>query len=722
MIVGGGFKAIWYSLKAARKVGYKNMLDASLSKNTCKTCALGMGGQKGGMTNETGNFPEVCKKSFQTQITDIQSPIPEKLFHEKSITEFRNMPARLLERSGRLNTPLHKNKGDSFYSPISWDVAIEKIVDRLKETSADRSFFYCSGRSSNEAAFLLQLFARVYGTNNIHNSAYYCHQASSVGISSTIGTGTATIRLEDLESANLIFVIGANPASNHPRFMRQLMKCRRRGGKVIIINPVKESGLVKFSIPSDFRSLLSGGSKIASEFIQIKIGGDIALLKGIAKAVVELGKHDLQFMKAHTNNSNEYIADIKETTWETIVSSCGISKKRIEQIAEIYGKSDKVIFSWAMGITHHEHGSENVESIVNLALLRGMVGKRFAGLLPLRGHSNIQGIGSVGVAPVLKPKIFENMEKHLGIKLPTTPGMDTISCMKASYENKIDLAFLLGGNLYNANPDEQFTEKALNAISFKIFLNTTLNKGHFVSVDQEVIILPVAARDEERQETTQESMFSFVRMSDGGIVRLNNVRPEVEIISDIAQKVLGNKPVDFSKLNDHSNLRKLIKEIIPGFEKISEMDETKDEFHISDRTFHKPNFATPDKKANFRICSIPTLNGAEDEFRLMTVRSDGQFNSIIYEEEDIYREQTSRWVVLMNKNDIKKKGLKENDCVTLESSVGKMENVIVREFNISSGNVLTYYPEANILVPTTTDKRSLTPSYKLVWVKIGQSL
>lgn len=720
-MIGGGFKAIFYSLKAAKTVGYRRMFRATMSKNTCKPCALGMGGQQGGMADEMKHFPEVCKKSFQAQLTDIQPSIPDRFFKEHSIEELKKIPALKLERSGRLNTPLYKAEGDTHYSTISWDEALSRIVDKFKSTSPDRSYFYSSGRSSNEAAFLLQLFARNYGTNNISNCSYYCHQASGVGMGSTIGTGTATIQLEDLEKADLIFVIGANPASNHPRFMRQLLHCRRRGGHVIVINPAKENGLVKFAIPSDFKSMISGGSKISTEYLQIPIGGDIPLLKGIAKAVIEAGKQNLQFMEDHTNGHEEYISDIHETSWESIVSESGISKKQIESIANIYGNSSNVIFSWAMGITHHEHGVENVESIVNLALLRGMVGKPMAGLLPLRGHSNVQGIGSVGVVPVLKDKFLKNIEEHFGIKLVSTPGMDTLSCMKAAVNGKIDLALILGGNLYNASPDAQFAEKSLNEIPFKVFLNTTLNHGHLYGVKQEVLILPVAARDEETQKTTQESMFSFVRMSDGGIMRLNNVRSEVDIISDIAQKVIVKPPIDYEKLKHHENIQEAIAKVVPGYEEISNIKETKKEFHISGRVFHKPQFATPDGKANFRICPIPLLRGDDGEFRMMTIRSEGQFNSIIYEEADLYRKQTSRWIVLMNKDDIKNMGLVENDLVTLESSVGKMENVKVRRFDIPSGNVMTYYPESNVLVPTTTDPRSFTPAYKLVWVKIYEN-
>ncbi len=350
-----------------------------------------------------------------------------------------------------------------------------------------------------------------------------------------------------------------------------------------------------------------------------------------------------------------------------------------------------------------------------------MIGKRYAGMLPLRGHSNVQGVGSIGVTPAIKEQLTKNIEKYFGIHLPTTPGMDTMSCMKASLKGEIDLAFLLGGNLFSSNPDTQFAEKALNAISFKVFLTTTLNHGHFNGVNNEVVILPVAARDEEQQKTTQESMFNFIRMSNGGINRLDNVRSEVNIISDIAQRVLGNSILDFEKLKQHSNLRKLIGQLVPGFEQMSSIDETGEEFQVPNRTYHQPKFNTPDHKANFRICEIPSFEGNEDKFRMMTVRSEGQFNTVIYDEEDIYREQTSRRVVLMNKDDIKNKGLNENDLVTLESSTGKMENIMVREFDISSGNIMTYFPESNVLVPTITDPRTQTPAYKLVWVKVYAS-
>jgi len=335
------------------------------------------------------------------------------------------------------------------------------------------------------------------------------------------------------------------------------------------------------------------------------------------------------------------------------------------------------------------------------------------------------------VTPALKEKVFENIQKHLGVRLPTSPGLDTIASVDAAYNGSINVAVLLGGNLFGATPNRDYTEKALDNIPFKVFLNTTMNKGHVSGINKEVIILSVAARDEEKQSTTQESMFSFVRLSDGGIVRLNNVRSEVDIISDIAIGVLGKKQLDslhfggtgsrsleklFKEFKNHTNIRKAIAATIPGFEKMETIDDTREEFQIEGRTFHEPEFATKDKKANFRVVAMPrSKNGW---FRLMTVRSEGQFNTIIYEEKDIFRGQDERWVVMMNKEDIKSLGLKENDKVKLQNGVGKMENVKVREFDIARGNLMAYYPEANVLIPTDTDGRSKTPAFKSTLISV----
>ncbi|HIN26226.1 MAG TPA: histidine kinase, partial [Candidatus Marinimicrobia bacterium] len=447
-----GFSSITDSLKIASKVGFGNFYRSITSRNTCKTCALGMGGQKGGMTNEISSFPEICKKSIQAQLTDIQQAIPESFFQDNTIADFKQITPRKLERLGRLNTPLYKKRESNQYIPISWNKALKKIFATLQQTDPERTFFYSSGRSSNEAAFLLQLFVRVYGTNNINNCSYYCHQASGVGLSATIGSGTATVVLEDLRQSDMIWVIGANPSSNHPRLLTELLRCRRRGGKVIIVNPIKEPGLVRFNVPSDWRSMLLGDNEIATDYVQPNIGGDIALFKGIAKVLIESGNIDMAFIEDHTSGYQGYAQDIMETSWTDITTSSAIDRAKFNHLADLYLSAENVIFSWAMGITHHDHGVDNVESIVNLALLRGMVGKENAGLLPLRGHSNVQGVGSMGVTPALKDTVLKKLEKKMGILVPQANGLDTMGCIESAYNGEMDFAFLMGGNLYAATP------------------------------------------------------------------------------------------------------------------------------------------------------------------------------------------------------------------------------------------------------------------------------
>ena len=386
----GGWGAIRYSLKMARRAGgLWPMMRALASRNNCKSCALGMGGQKGGMRDEQGHFPAVCNKSFVAQASDMQGALSEQFFLDHSIAELSNWTPRELEWSGRLVSPLLMEENDTHYRPISWADATDRIVQKIKATSPDKTFFYASGRSSNEAGFLLQLFARQFGTNNVNNCSYYCHQASGVGLKQSLGTSTATIDLEDLDHSDLIFLVGANPASNHPRFLRTLMNVRRRGGQVIVVNPARERGLENFSVPSDLRSLLFG-SEIASLYIQPHIGGDIALFTGIAKALFDIAESNpsvlsQEFIDNHTENFAELENDIKNVSWESLEASSGISRKEMENTANVFSKSKNAVFAWAMGITHHAFGVDNVQAMVNLALMRGMVGRKHAGLLHYEG-------------------------------------------------------------------------------------------------------------------------------------------------------------------------------------------------------------------------------------------------------------------------------------------------------------------------------------------------
>lgn len=718
-IVGGGPKKVLYTLKTVARIGLLNSAKALNSKNTCKACGLGMGGQRGGMTNENNEFPSVCNKSIQAQSTDIQLPIPTDLFAH-TLDDFKQLTAYELEHLGRLNNPLFKTADNNKYTPVSWEFALDKMARTFAATNPERSFFYSSGRSSNEAGFILQLLVRLYGTNNVNNCSYYCHQATGVGLQNVIGTGTATVSLEDVGQSDCIFVIGANPASNHPRFVHQLKNCRERGGQVIVINPAKEPGLVRFAVPKSARSMLSGGTWIASEYLQPRIGSDLALLKGIAKALLESQHIAQEFIAGYTNGFDEFKADIDQHSWNQLCEACGISEEKIRELATAYAKAEKAIFAWGMGITHHLHGVENVEAIANLALLRGMLGKPAAGLLPLRGHSNVQGIGTVGVKPVLAEDVLQSMEQQMQVKLPRTTGMDTLACLEAAHAGKIDAALIMGGNLFSATPNRQFAQEALDRIPFKVYLTTTLNMGHVNGVESsEALILPVTARDEEWQSTTQESMFNYIRLSDGGIERLHNVKPEVEILCELGKRLLPDCPLDFQQLKNHDSIRAYIAATIPGLGELKDIGTNKQEFTINNRLLHQPEFKTANGKAQFQVTPLPQEKiSSEYPFLLASIRSEGQFNSIIYEENDSYRGTDTRWSVLMNSDDIKALGVKPGDCVNVQSPYGEMKNVKVFDFGLPRGNLLAYYPEANVLIGTAQDPRSKTPAFKSVPVNI----
>jgi molybdopterin-dependent oxidoreductase alpha subunit len=716
---GGGWPAIWYTLRKAREAGgILKLWRAMRSKNACKTCALGMGGQSGGMVNEAGHFPEVCKKSLQAMVADMQGAIQPEFFATYATVQMQRFSPRELETCGRLTQPMLCGS-DGYYRPIAWEDALSRIASKLKSVSPNETFWYFSGRSSNEAGFLLQVLARVYGTNNVNNCSFYCHQASGVGLSSAIGNGTATVTLSDVEHADLVFLIGGNPASNHPRLMRTLMQVRRAGGQVIVINPVVETGLVNFSVPSDMRSLFFG-SEIASLYVQPHIGGDLALLAGIGKAILEMGAHDETYLNEFTEGWPEQKAQLTSLAWEEIVAKSGADKAQILEIARRYAAAKSVVFSWTMGITHHTNGVQNVQAIVNLALLRGMVGKPHAGLMPIRGHSNVQGIGSVGVTPQLKDAVLQGLQKHFNISLPTTPGLDTLGCMEGANDGSLKVGVCLGGNLYGSNPDATFAAQALGKLDLLVYLNTTLNTGHAHGLAKETLILPVLARDEEPQSTTQESMFNFVRLSDGGPARHVGPRSEIQIISELGERLLGTTgPMDWRAMGDANRIRQAISQIIPGWDAIAEIDQNKKEFFIAGRTLHQPKFPTPSGKAKMHVHSLPELLASPGHFRLMTVRSEGQFNTVVYEEYDLYRGQDRRDIILLHPDDVTRLGMQTEQLATIRSAVGKMENIIVRGWDkIRAGNALMYYPEANVLVPRSADPASKTPSFKSVLVEV----
>ncbi|MCG8605852.1 FdhF/YdeP family oxidoreductase [bacterium] len=714
---GGGWPAIVYSLRMAKKAGGIGKLYKALrSSNTCKTCAIGMGGVEGGMRNELGQGLQVCKKSMQAQAQDMQPGIPKSFFERHSLAELSRWSGRQLEAAGRLVHPLYSPKGAQHFQLLDWPRAMEILLERWQAASPDRSFFYTSGRSSMEAAFLIQLLARQWGTNNVNNCSYYCHQASGVGLSQVLGTGTSTVKLEDLQKADLVVLIGANPASNHPRFMTYLAELKRRGGKVVVINPFKEVGLQHFRVPSDLRSLFFG-SKISDLYLQPHCGGDLTLLKAAALLSWRHNKISRDFLAKYCQGWQALEKDLKSADLDTLLQQSGIAREELEKFCDCLWRSKSTIFAWAMGITHHERGVDNVRAIANLALMRGMIGKPGAGLLPIRGHSNVQGVGSVGVIPKLKPHMVQTMLKHLNIEVPAAPGMDTFRCVQAADDGAVDFAVLVGGNLYAANPDLEWSAQALNNIGFTASLSTTLNLGHIHGRGQEALILPVRARDEEKQSTSQESMFNYVRLSNGGqAAPAPDLPTESEILVQAGERLFGEEPVPWSRLQDHHEIRRFISKTVPAMQPISELDQGR-EFTIPGRIKHTPEFSTESGRANLTPLAAYDARPSEGHFNLMTMRSEGQFNTIVYEDKDLYRGVEHRLVVFMNRSDIRKLDLTEEEWIWVESEIGKMKAEVV-EGPIRAGNLAMYYPEANAIVPARVDPQSRTPVFKCVSVRV----
>jgi molybdopterin-dependent oxidoreductase alpha subunit len=455
-------------------------------------------------------------------------------------------------------------------------------------------------------------------------------------------------------------------------------------------------------------------------YVQPHIGGDIALLAGMAKRVLERHGEDRSFIENRTEGFDDFRQQLERTSWDEIEARSGVDRTTLDRATELYLAARSAVFGWTMGITHHLHGVQNVQMIANLALLRGMVGRPPAGLMPIRGHSNVQGVGSVGVTPQLKQAILQRYERRLGISVPQSPGLDTMGCMQAAFEHRMQAAVCLGGNLYGSNPDSQFAGQAISRLGLIAYLSTTLNTGHAWGTAHETMILPVLPRDEEPQPTTQESMFSFVRMSDGGPARHAGPRSEVAVLTQVGRQLFGDDGrIDWKQLEQHRQVRQLIAELIPGLEPLGSMDDSRREFSIAGRHALADTFPTATGMARFQAMPLPERPQLKSrELRLMTVRSEGQFNTVVYEEEDVYRGQQRRDVILIHPDDLQRLGVRPDQPVTVRSSTGVLRHQRVRPFDIRPGNALMYYPEANVLVPRGVDPLSKTPAFKSVVVTV----
>ncbi len=726
--MGGGLPVVQYWAEHTLSPEGPKLWQRLLHKSACLSCAWGTGGQKGGFTNELGESLQHCMKSVEAISAELQPPVSTHFFDLHSIAELQQLTSLEADRLGRLSFPVILREGKSYYERICWD-EIYAIAEAAFRKPPERVASYSSGRSSNEAAYLLQLMMRALGSNNLADCSDLCHVPSTVGLKEMFGSGTSMVSLDSLKKADCVVLIGSNAPANHPRLMNELIELRDRGGKVIVVNPVVEVGLVKFASPAFPLKSLFTGSDISSVYLQPIPGSDVALFVGIQKALIEQNLIQIDYLCAHAEGWEAVVNFANSTSWETIVATCGVSQEEIEIAASIIGTSKGVVFAWAMGATQHENGVDNVYAIANTALLTGNAGKDGGGTMPIRGHSNVQGFGSMGVTVQLKQEIQVALEKLLGRSLNRNPGYRARNLIDAADAGKVDTLICLGGNLYAANPDLKQAKRALNNIETIIYLATKPNLGHFHGLAKKnTIIVPVFNRFENPHKTTTESGNNFVRLNNEGKTHIKDgdLISEVEFLTELAHRIHGDDPIQWHQLQDTKYVRQLIAQTIPGFEPMATIDDTKEEFTIGGRIFKAPKFATPSGKAKMFVTPLPKLHlpqakefGVPESTHgivlvLMTGRSYSQHNTVVYKEGDRYRGMPHRNCILMNSVDAEKAGLQEHQRVTVQGDAGKMENVEIIFGSVRQGAAFMFYPEVNTIFKARTDNKCGIPAFKRV--------
>ncbi len=649
-------------------------------------------------------------------------------FARHSVAELSKQSDHWLGKQGRLTFPMVLKPGATHYQPLGWDEAFALLGSELRALeSPDQAIFYTSGRTSNEAAFLYQLFVREYGTNNLPDCSNMCHESSGSGLSETIGIGKGTVRLDDFEKAQVIFVAGQNPGTNHPRMLTALQQAKRAGAKIVSVNPLREAGLIAFKHPQEALRLFGAGTQLTDLFLQIRINGDVALFQGLGKAVVEAGAVDEAFVRERTENWLLYAANLRSLNWADIESACGISQARIREAAQLVAQNERIIVCWAMGLTQHQNAVDNVREVVNLLLLRGSLGKPGAGVCPVRGHSNVQGDRTMGIWEKPPPAFLDALEKATGIRAPREPGLDTVEAIHALHAGKAKVFFALGGNFLQATPDTEYTAAALRTARLTAHVSTKLNRSHLVA-GTTAVILPCLGRTEADggQFVTTENSMGVVQMSQGRVPPASeHLLSEPAIVARLAEATLGARSkVKWSWLaKDHDRIRDLIAQVIPGAERYNERVRKPGGFYLPNGP-REGNFTTATGSAKFTVHTLPKHELRKGQLLMMTVRSHDQFNTTIYGLEDRYRGlKGDRRVVLVNAEDLREQGLQNGQTVDLTSHF-QGETRTARRFtavayDIPRGCACTYFPEANTLVPARhVAHTSNTPASKSVVITL----
>ena len=750
----GGFSSLKSTLKHIIKsqqpqTNLKNLLIANTKDGfDCPGCAWG---------DKQEGFLHFCENGAKAIAWESTSKkVDAKFFAEHTVSQLLKQSDYWLEYQGRLSQPVRYNQQTDKYEAVSWDDAFSLIAEHLNGLSSpDQAEFYTSGRASNEASFLYQLFGRLYGTNNFPDCSNMCHEASGVALKETIGIGKGTVVLEDFDKADAIFVFGQNPGTNHPRMMNALRSAARNGCKIVTFNNLKEVALERFASPQDPIELLTpSATTISHAYYTPRLGGDMAAIRGMVKVILAKNTEclakglteiiDLKFINQHSANFVGYVEVVDNTSWQTIEEQSGLSQELLTNAAEVYLQANSVICTWAMGITQHKHSVATIQELVNLQLLKGHIGKPGAGLCPVRGHSNVQGNRTMGINEKPPAEFLAKQAQVVQHDMPKNFGHNVYHALSAFLNKQSKVLICLGGNIAQAAPDTEQTHQALKNTELNVQISTKLNRSHLL-IGKDALILPCLGRTEidrqasGEQKITVEDTFSMVHASKGKVEPLSKeMRSETNIVANIAKATLPKGHLDWQSMtDDYAKIRQLISNIVGGFDDFEAKLSQPGGFYLGNSAADK-NWLTQSQKAQFTANKLPEhlmhvnideLNQDNDKkhnkiFTLQSLRSHDQYNTTIYGLDDRYRGvYNERRVIFMNPDDMKEQGLEKLDTVDLISHFNHEERIaksfLVIPYSIPKQCTATYFPEANVLVPLQSKARiSNTPTSKTIIITV----
>ncbi|NIU12402.1 MAG: FdhF/YdeP family oxidoreductase [Phycisphaerae bacterium] len=741
--LAGGMPAIMTSLSETTKEmgvlrGGKALLKANQQGGfDCPGCAWPDPDDDRAITEFCENGVKAIAHEATTKV------ITEEFFQRWSIEALGQQSDYWLNQQGRLGHPMVKEAGGTHYRPIAWEDAFIKMAKHLHALEdPNEAIFYTSGRTSNEAAFLYQLFARMYGTNNLPDSSNMCHESSSVALKEVIGIGKSTVTLEDFQHADAIFILGQNPGTNHPRMLATLQQAARRGCQIVSINPLPEAGTTRFIHPQEFTTWLGHGTPLATLFLPVKVNGDVALLKGLMKELLEREEQqpgtilDTAFIQQYTDGFEHFARALRQVSWDDIVEGSGIPREDIHKAVDLVVNAKSIICTWAMGMTQHKNAVANMQEIINFLLLRGNIGRQGAGPCPVRGHSNVQGDRTMGITENPAPEFLETLGKVFDFHPPRQRGHDAVRGIKAMHEGRAKVFIALGGNFLSATPDTDYTAEALTRCRLTVHISTKLNRAHLVT-GNEALILPALGRTDKDnpngnlQYVTTENTMGIVQASQGQLEPVSpDIKSEIYIVGNLAKDTLAYRKGPGSRINwDHlmdnyDEIRSLISQTILGFENYTKRVQHPGGFYLPNPVRDSRTFLTSTNKANFTVHPLPKITREPGQLLMTTIRSHDQYNTTIYGLDDRYRGvKSGRRVILMNQADMEERGLAKGDLVDItshhEGHTRTAEQFTVIPYPIPRTCVATYFPEANVLVPidSVADK-SNTPTSKSIVVTV----